>query len=110
MSRLPGVRSVDRQTSEGASRGFDRHVAVLALGAFAVGTDGFVVAGILPRIGRSLHVSVGSAGMLVTVFALTYAVLSPVLASAAAAWPRKRLLLSGLAVLAVGNVLTALAP
>jgi predicted MFS family arabinose efflux permease len=85
-------------------------VAVLALGAFAVGTDSFVVAGILPRIGQSLHVPVGSAGMLVTVFALTYAALSPVLASATAAWPRKRLLLCGLAVLAAGNTLTALAP
>jgi DHA1 family inner membrane transport protein len=90
--------------------GTDRPVAVLALGAFAVGTDSFVIAGILPRIGQSLHVSVGSAGLLVTVFALTYAVLSPVLASATAAWPRKRLLQCALVVLAAGNVLAALAP
>lgn len=48
--------------------------------------------------------------MLVAVFALTYAVLSPVLASATATWPRKRLLLSWLVVLAAGNVLTALVP
>jgi predicted MFS family arabinose efflux permease len=87
-----------------------RRLTVLALGTFAVGTDSFVVAGILPRIARSLHVSVATTGLLVTVFAITYAVLSPVMAAATARWPRKRLLISGLLVLAAGNVLTAILP
>ncbi|MEA2665334.1 MAG: hypothetical protein QOI11_2278, partial [Candidatus Eremiobacteraeota bacterium] len=43
---------------------------VLALGTFASGTDGFVIAGILPSIARDLGVSVAGAGQLVTAFAL----------------------------------------
>lgn len=83
---------------------------ILALGTFAVGTDAFVVAGFLPQMAGSLRVSESTAGQSVTVFAAAYAVLSPVLATVTARLPRKRLLLQALAVLAVGNVLAALAP
>jgi predicted MFS family arabinose efflux permease len=69
-----------------------------------------VIAGILPQVAKSLHVSVSAAGQMVTVYALSYAVLSPVIAALAAHWPRKRLLLSGLAVFVVGNAITAVAP
>ena len=83
---------------------------LLALGTFAVGTDGMVMAGILPLIAHDLDVSISVAGQLVTVFALSYAVLAPVLATATARWPRRRALLTALAVFTVANALTALAP
>jgi len=51
----------------------------LAVGTFAVGTEGFMIAAILPRIATDLFVSVQAAGQLVTIFAFTYAVSSPVL-------------------------------
>ena len=51
----------------------------LAVGTFAVGTEGFMVAAILPRIAADLTVSLQAAGQLVTVFALTYGLSSPVL-------------------------------
>ncbi|WP_214409704.1 MFS transporter [Sphaerisporangium fuscum] len=86
------------------------HAAVLAFGAFAVGTDGFVVAGLLPPIATSLHVSVAAAGQLVTVFAIAYAVFAPVLAALTASWPRRRVLVTALTLFAVGNAVTALAP
>ncbi|MET7459156.1 MFS transporter [Nonomuraea sp. NPDC005501] len=82
----------------------------LALGNFAVGTGMFVTAGLLPPISRDLDVSPSAAGQLMTVFALAYALLSPVLAAATARLSRRRLLLVALAVLVVGNALTALAP
>ncbi|MBF8191446.1 MFS transporter [Nonomuraea sp. K274] len=85
------------------------HAVVLAFGAFAVGTDGFVVAGLLPSIATSLHVSVASAGQLVTVFSIAYAVLAPVLAVLTASWSRRAVLVTALAVFAVGNAVTALA-
>jgi predicted MFS family arabinose efflux permease len=88
----------------------DRRLLALAAGMFAVGTDSFVVAGILPQVAQSLDVSVSVAGQMVTVYALSYALLSPVIAALAAHWPRKRLLLTGLAVFIAGNALTALAP
>ncbi|WP_090770295.1 MFS transporter [Nonomuraea maritima] len=82
----------------------------LALGNFAIGTGMFVTAGLLPPISADLGVSTSAAGQLMTVFALAYAVLSPVLAAVTARLSRKTLLLLALAVFVVGSVLTALAP
>ncbi|MBB5939663.1 MFS transporter [Streptomyces zagrosensis] len=87
-----------------------RHAAVLALGAFAVGTDAFVISGVLPEIADSVQVSVGAAGQLVTVFSIAYALLAPVLTALTAHWPRRTVLVTALAIFAVGNVATALVP
>lgn len=88
----------------------DKRLLFLASGMFAIGTDSFVVAGILAPVAASLNVSVALAGQMVTIYALSYALLSPVIAAAAASWPRKQLLLVGLAVFVLGNVITAVAP
>jgi predicted MFS family arabinose efflux permease len=45
---------------------------------FVIGTDGFVVAGLLRNIAGAAGVSVVAAGQLITVFALAYAIGSPV--------------------------------
>ncbi|NUS87481.1 MAG: MFS transporter, partial [Streptomyces sp.] len=83
---------------------------LLALGTFAVGTDSMVMAGILGLISRDLDVSVPTAGQMVTVFALAYALLAPVLATLTARWPRRQLLLTALTVFTAANALSALAP
>ncbi|SET59956.1 Predicted arabinose efflux permease, MFS family [Nonomuraea wenchangensis] len=82
----------------------------LAVGNFALGTGMFVTAGLLPPISADLGVSRSAAGQLMTVFALAYAVLSPLLAALTARMPRRRLLLLAMGVFVAGNVLTALAP
>jgi DHA1 family inner membrane transport protein len=82
-------------------------VAVLTLGTFVVGTDGFIIVGLLPEIHRTLHVSTAAAGQMVSVFALSYALLGPVLATLTGSWARRRVLVSGVALLAVGNAVTA---
>lgn len=88
----------------------DRRLLALAAGMFAVGTDSFVVAGILLQVAKSLDVSIAAAGQMVTVYALSYALLSPVIAAVATHWPRKRLLLAGLGIFILGNAITAMAP
>ncbi|ANN68636.1 MFS transporter [Bordetella bronchialis] len=88
----------------------DRRLLVLALGMFALGTDSFVVAGILPQLAQTYGVSIGAAGQMTTVYAITYAVLAPTIAALAASVPRKRLLLAGLGLFVVANLATALAP
>lgn len=88
----------------------DRRLLVLAAGMFAVGTDSFVVAGILPQVADSLGVSIPLAGQMVTLYAISVALLSPTVAALLAHWPRKRLLLAGIAVFVAGNAMTALAP
>ncbi|MGB4135851.1 MAG: MFS transporter, partial [Microbacterium sp.] len=85
-------------------------LSVLALGMFAVGTDGFVVAGLLPPIAEELGVSVEQAAMLITVFALAYALGSPLCAALFGGWSRTSVLVGGLLLLTVANLLTAVAP
>ena len=82
---------------------------MLALGTFAIGTDNYVVAGILPHVARSFDVSVAAAGQFVTIYSLSYAVLTPIMATLTAHRSRRRVLLGGLAVLVAGNLLTAMA-
>ncbi|MEV4802815.1 MFS transporter [Nonomuraea sp. NPDC049421] len=82
----------------------------LAAGNFAIGTGTFVTAGLLAPISADLGVSRPAAGQLMTVFALAYAVLSPVLAALTARMSRRTLLLLAMGVFVAGNVLTALAP
>lgn len=88
----------------------DGRLWVLAIGMFAVGTDTFVIAGILPDVAKSFGVPISLAGQMVTIYALSYALLSPVIAATMAHWPRKRLLLTGLAIFIFGNLLTAVSP
>jgi predicted MFS family arabinose efflux permease len=88
----------------------DRRLLILALGMFALGTDTFVVAGVLPEVARSFHVSIGAAGQMTTIYALTNGILAPVIAALAARVPRKTLLLIGLATFVIANLGTAVAP
>jgi predicted MFS family arabinose efflux permease len=88
----------------------DRRLLTLALGTFALGTDSFVIAGVLPEISRAFDVSIGVAGQMTTVYALTYAVLAPTIAALAASVARKRLLLIGLSLFVVANLATAVSP
>jgi predicted MFS family arabinose efflux permease len=87
-----------------------RPVLILALGTFAMGTDSFVLAGILPQISSGLGVSVAAAGQVVTVFALTYAVAAPLVAAATSRVPRKVLTLAALAVFVLANLGSAVSP
>ncbi len=88
----------------------DPRILLLALGMFALGTDAFVVAGVLPVIARETQVTEGLAGQLVTVFSLTYGLSAPVLAALAGRWSRNRVLVIALAAFCLSNIGSALAP
>lgn len=92
---------------EGLRRG---PLYALALGTFAVGTEGFMIAAILPSIAHDLSTSVQATGQLVTIFALVYALSSPVLTALTGSFNRRRLLMLSLAAFAVANLLAAIAP
>jgi DHA1 family inner membrane transport protein len=85
----------------------DRRLLMLAMGMFAMGTDNFVVAGILPSIAEALNTSVSLAGQMVTVYALFFAILAPVMAALTGGWPRKTLLVLALGVFVAGNAISA---
>ncbi|UPK36728.1 MFS transporter [Bradyrhizobium sp. 186] len=81
----------------------------LALAAFAIGTEGFVIAGLLPMIATDLGISVSAAGQLVTAYALTYAVGSPILAVTLNNVDRRTLLALALSTFIAGNLVAVAA-
>jgi predicted MFS family arabinose efflux permease len=83
-------------------------IMFLALGAFVIGTETFMIAGLLPEIADAFHVSVSAAGQLVTVYSLVYAVGSPVLMTLAGRAERRRLLVGSLLMFAAGNAVCGL--
>jgi predicted MFS family arabinose efflux permease len=80
----------------------------LMLGMFALGTDLFVMAGVLPRIAADLGVDLARAGWLVGAFALVYGLAAPLLAAITAGLSRRTAALGALALFALANVLSAL--
>ena len=82
---------------------------ILALGTFAIGTEGFMIAGVLPVLAQDLRVSLPAAGQLVTVFSLAYAVGSPLLAMATGWVERRTLFLGSLLLFALANILCGMA-
>lgn len=83
---------------------------ILSIGTFTLGVDGFVLSGLLPQVAVSLHVSASTAGQLTTLFALVYAVGSPVIAALAGGWDRRALLAAGMAVFVAGVIVQATGP
>lgn len=86
------------------------HFLAMALGNFAIGTGLLVIAGILRPIAADLGISLGEAGLVVTVYAFAYAISSPLLAGLTSATSRKLLLLLGLGLFSLGHVIGFLAP
>lgn len=82
---------------------------VLALGNFAVGTGALVLAGVLPMIAHDVNVSAGTAGQLVAIYALAYAVAAPIISTLASGIPRRTLLAVSMLVLAAGSVVGCVA-
>jgi MFS transporter, DHA1 family, inner membrane transport protein len=82
----------------------------LTLSAFAIGTTEFVIVGLIPTIAASLNVSVPSAGLLVSLYALGVAVGAPVLTALTGRVPRKLLLLGLMLLFTIGNLVAWMAP
>jgi DHA1 family inner membrane transport protein len=80
------------------------------IGAFGIGMTEFIVAGLLPQIGRDLGVSLSSAGLLVSGYAAGVAVGAPLLTGLTGRVDRKTLLLALMGIFIVGNLAGALAP
>ena len=82
----------------------------LTISAFAVGTTEFVIVGLIPTIADSLGVSLPSAGLLVSLYALGVTIGAPVLTALTGNMPRKALLLALLTLFIIGNAFAAVAP
>ncbi len=80
----------------------------LALGTFAIGTEGFMIAPLLPVMAKDFALPVPTIALLVIVFTLVLALSSPVTTVATGRMARKQVLLIAMALFAIGNVVAAL--
>lgn len=80
----------------------------LALGTFAIGTEGFMIAPLLPVMANDFALPVPTIALLVIVFTLVLALSSPVTTVATGRMARKQVLLIAMALFAIGNVVAAL--
>ena len=82
----------------------------LTLSAFAIGTTEFVIVGLVPTIATDLGVSLPSAGLLVSLYALGVAIGAPVLTALTGRWNRKIVLMSLMGLFVIGNLVAWQAP
>lgn len=82
----------------------------LTISAFAIGTTEFVIVGLIPTIAEQLGVTVPSAGLLVTIYALGVAIGAPVLTALTSRIPRKMLLVGLMVLFTLGNLLAWQSP
>ena len=97
-------------TAPSDERTLVRAVLALGVGGFSIGTGEFVIMGLLPEVARDIGVSIPQAGHVISAYALGVVVGAPVLAVLCAHWGRRALLMALMAVYALGNFASALAP
>jgi predicted MFS family arabinose efflux permease len=85
-------------------------LGILAIGLFIVGTNGFVIAGLLPSIARTLGVGASDVSYSITDYAIVVAIASPVVSILFARVSRTVLMSLGLVLIAIGTVIAAAAP
>lgn len=86
-----------------------RSFILVAIG-FILGMSEFIMVGILNDLASSFHVGIASVGLLVTLFAIVYAIATPILTIMVGSHRLYRVMILLLIIFIVGNVLTAIAP
>lgn len=83
---------------------------LLALAVFVMGTSEFMLAGLLPSIAADLDVTVGTAGLLTSAFAIGMVVGAPLTAAFARLWSPRLALTVCIVVFAACHIIGALTP
>jgi DHA1 family inner membrane transport protein len=85
-------------------------LTALAIGAFGIGTTEFTPMGLLPVIAEGMDVSIPSAGMLVTAYAIGVMLGAPIMTLLFSRFGKRGALIALMAIFTLGNLLSALAP
>ncbi|HZG72098.1 MAG TPA: MFS transporter [Chondromyces sp.] len=88
----------------------DKRVYLLTIVSFVVGMVELIIGGILDLVATDLGVSLGQAGLLITIFSVTFAISAPILSVLTAKIERKRLTLVTLFIFLVGNIVAVFSP
>ncbi|PYF74297.1 MFS transporter [Pedobacter nutrimenti] len=91
-------------------KGLPAALWALTISAFAIGTTEFVIVGLLQTVAKDLNISIPSAGLLVSLYAIGVAIGAPILTALTSRIPRKPLLISLMALFIIGNGLASIAP
>lgn len=84
-------------------------IPILSACNFVIGMGAFVVIGVLEPLGADLQRTPAQAGLLMTVYSITYAILSPLLVAATGRVGRRRVMAGAVVLFALSCVLSALA-
>ncbi|MCR9126569.1 MAG: MFS transporter [Rhodobacteraceae bacterium] len=93
-----------------ASTATDRVIPILSAANFVIGMGAFMLVGLLNPLAQDLAMTAPQAGMIMVVYAMAYAVLSPLLVSLTGRIGRRRLLASALLIFALSCLMAAFAP
>lgn len=85
-------------------------IFALAMGGFAIGTTEFSAMSLLPYFAQDLQIDEPTAGHVISSYAAGVVIGAPTLALLGAKWARRKLLIWLMAMFAVANILSALAP
>ncbi|WP_240374867.1 MFS transporter [Bacillus piscicola] len=88
----------------------DKRVYLLMAVAFVTGMVELIIGGILDLVAVDLDVSIGQAGLLITIFSLTFGIAAPVLLVLTSRMERKSLTLLALFIFLLGNAAAVLSP
>lgn len=91
-------------------RKFNWPLLALATGAFGIGVTEFSPMGMLPVIAEGVDVSIPSAGLLVSAYALGVMVGAPVMTLLFARFGKRTALMALMAIFTLGNMMSAFAP
>ena len=82
----------------------------MVIGAFAMGADEFIVAGVVQEIAADLKVTLGAVGLFESAYAIGVAIGAPLFTAIGSRVSRQRMLLATATVFVVGNLVSALGP
>ncbi len=88
---------------------FNSGLIALAVGAFGIGVTEFAPMGMLPVIAGDLHISIPSAGLLISAYAMGVLIGAPLMTLTTARFNRRTLLIALMGIFTLGNALSALA-
>lgn len=107
MKTIDSVKTLETYTE---SNKIPAALWALTISAFGIGTTEFVIVGLLPTVASDLNISIPSAGLLVSLYAIGVAIGAPILTALTNSIPRKKLLIYLMLLFIVGNGLASIAP
>lgn len=87
-----------------------KYLVPLALGGLGIGTTEFVMMGLLPDIAKDFHISIPSAGHLISAYAAGVVIGAPLLVAISGNFGHKKILLALMGLFTLFNGLSAIAP